>query len=292
MIHVIKNDKKYPFSRGILARSLNSSGLSLKEAYELANKTRNDLEHSGKEVVLSSELKRIISHSLKELGHYMPNKYYLMRSTIKNTSMPLFILVGGGSGVGKSTISVEIAHRLGITRVVGTDTVREIMRSIISRNLIPTLHKSSFEAGSCLNNIVVDDKQIYAFQQQASLVAEGVLAVMRRATKEGLKMVINGVHLVPGFISGRLKNFRGEILQYILDIPDVEQHKNQFYERERGSLRNPERYVENMDSIRKTHEYILNMAKKNDVKIIENTNFEKTMRVILDDIMNTLEGRL
>ncbi len=292
MINVIKNEKKYPFSRGILARSLNSSGLSLKEAYELANRARDQLEESGKEVILSSELKKIISKFLREMGYYMPNKYYLMRSAIKNTSMPLFILIGGGSGVGKSTISVEVAHRLGITRVVGTDTVREIMRSIISRNLIPPLHKSSFQAGGALNNILVEDKQTYGFQQQASLVAEGVLAVMRRATKEGLKMVINGVHLVPGFISGRLKSFRGEILQYILDIPDVEQHKNQFYERERGSLRNPERYVENIDSIRKTHEYILNMAGKNNVKIVDNVNFEKTMRIIMDDIMNTLEGRL
>jgi 2-phosphoglycerate kinase len=292
MLYIVKNDKKFPFSRGIFARSLTSSGLSLEKAYEIANKTREELTKAGKDVILSTEMKEIIADKLSQQGYKLEKRNYLVRSAIKNSTTPLFIMIGGGSGVGKSTISAEIGHRLGITRVVSTDTVREIMRSIISKELIPTLHSSSFEAGDSLQTPLVEDRSMYAFQQQASLVCEGVIAVMRRAIKEGLKMVINGVHLIPGFIRGRLKLYGADLLQYILDIPDVEQHKNQFYERERGSLRDPERYIRNIDNIRNAHRYILTMAKRNDVRIIKNTDFETSLREILEDAMGKLEGRL
>ncbi len=292
MLYIVKNNKKFPFSRGIFARSLTSSGLSLEKSYEIANNTRDQLTAAGKDVILSTELKEIISQKLLKEGYRLENRNYLVRSAIKNSTKPLFIMIGGGSGVGKSTISAEIGHRLGITRLVSTDTIREIMRAIISKELIPTLHTSSFEAGGSLKTPLVDDRQMYAFQQQASLVCEGVIAVMKRAIEEGLKMVINGVHLIPGFIRGRLKLYGADLLQYILDIPDVEQHKNQFYERERGSLRDPERYVRNMDNIRRAHEYILTMAAKNDVKIIKNTDFETSLKEILEDSMSRLEGRL
>lgn len=292
MFYIVKNEKKFPFSRGIFARSLTSSGLSFDQAYELANETRRELNESGKELVLSRELAELISQKLGGLGLDMARRNYVVRHAIKNSTTPLFIMIGGGSGVGKSTVASEIAHRLGITRVVSTDVVREIMRSIISKELIPTLHTSSFEAGNSVNLPLEEDAQLYGFKQQASLVCEGVLAVMRRGIKEGLKMVINGVHLVPGFLKGRIKTYGADTLQYVLDIPDVERHKNQFYERERGSLRDPERYVENIDDIRITHEYIIRMAKKHDIKVIRNTDFENTLKEIMEDAINRLEGRI
>jgi 2-phosphoglycerate kinase len=293
MVYVVKHDNKFPFSRGILARSIANSGISLEEAYQMVEETKEKLENSGNEVILSKEIKDLVSAKLLELGYEKQNRYYLTRSAIKNSSKPLLILIGGGSGVGKSTISSEVAHKLGITRVVNTDTIREIMRSIISRDLIPTLHQSSFDAWKSLKTPLVDNKQIYAFQQQVSLVSECVTAVIRRAVKEGLKMVINGVHIVPGFLKKtQMEEYGDFILQYVIDVPDVEQHKHNFYKREEGSSRDPERYIENIDNIRWTHEYILNMAKRNDVKIIENTEFERVIGMILDDIIDELNGRL
>ena len=37
---------------------------------------------------------------------------------------PLIVLVGGATGTGKSTVTTEVAYRLGITRVTSTDFVR------------------------------------------------------------------------------------------------------------------------------------------------------------------------
>lgn len=293
MIYVVKHDNKFPFSRGILARSISNSGVSPEEAYQLVEETKKELEESGNDMILSRDIKEFVSRKLVERGYDKQNRYYLTRSAIKNSSKPLLILIGGGSGVGKSTVSAEVAHKLGITRVVNTDTIREIMRSIISEDLIPTLHQSSFEAWKSLKTPLVENKQIYAFQQQVSLVSECVIAVIRRAIKEGLKMVINGVHIVPGFLKKSIISEYGDyILQYVIDVPDVEQHKQNFYKREESSSRDPERYIENIDNIRWTHDYILNMAQRNNVKIVENIDFDKLVIMILDDIIDKLNGRL
>lgn len=293
MIYVVKHDNKFPFSRGILARSISNSGVSPEEAYQLVEETKKELEESGNDMILSRDIKEFVSRKLVERGYDKQNRYYLTRSAIKNSSKPLLILIGGGSGVGKSTVSAEVAHKLGITRVVNTDTIREIMRSIISEDLIPTLHQSSFEAWKSLKTPLVENKQIYAFQQQVSLVSECVIAVIRRAIKEGLKMVINGVHIVPGFLKKSIISKYGDyILQYVIDVPDVEQHKQNFYKREESSSRDPERYIDNIDNIRWTHDYILNMAQRNNVKIVENVDFDKLVIMILDDIIDKLNGRL
>ena len=66
---------------------------------------------------------------------------------MERLDVPLVILIGGATGVGKSTIATQLAARLGIVRVVATDAIREVMRSMLSPELMPTLHTSSFHAG-------------------------------------------------------------------------------------------------------------------------------------------------
>ncbi len=288
MIHVTKGNKHFPFSKGIMARSIFSSGLSVEEAYEIVQNIMDRLEEGVIKEIPSSELKRMISEVLLNRGHKTVERHYRVRSEIKYFETPIFILIGGGPGVGKSTLSSEVGHRLGINRVIGSDTIREIIRSIISQELIPTLHTSTFMACDKLKTPFVNNKLIYAFEQQVNLVSGGINSVMKRGMKEGLNMVINGVHIVPGFIDID-ENECHHLYQYVLDVPDMEQHISHFYSREEGSMRSPHRYINNIDRIRGLQDYILDMADKNDVKILENVSFEKTLDTILDDVITGIE---
>ena len=58
------------------------------------------------------------------------------------------MLIGGAPGTGKSTVATQVAHRLGITRIVSTDAVRQVMRAVIARELVPHVHTSSFDAAA------------------------------------------------------------------------------------------------------------------------------------------------
>ena len=50
------------------------------------------------------------------------------------------MLIRGQSKTGKTTLALEVAHRLGIGRVVSTDSIRQIMRIMLSPELAPEIH--------------------------------------------------------------------------------------------------------------------------------------------------------
>ena len=102
-------------------------------------------------------------------------------------------------GTGKSTVATEAAYRLGITRVTSTDFVRQTMRAFFSRDFMPSIHYSSFEAGDALHE-PEGDPALQGFQEQTRNVLVGVHAALERALEEGWSMVLEGLHLVPGLI--------------------------------------------------------------------------------------------
>lgn len=292
MIYVRKGEQKFPFSRGILARSISRSGLSISKSYEIVRDIKSDLQEGGIEEIKSDELKDIVCEKLLERGRKKEERYYRVRREIKYLDEPIFVLVGGGPGVGKSSISIDVGHRLGISRVIGTDTIREIMRSILPENLVPTLHASTFMAKDKLRAPGVSNKLIHAFEEQTRLVCEGISAVMKRGEKEGLSMILDGVHMVPGFVESSLNRNPKYFFRYVIDVPDREQHIQHFYAREESSRRDPERYVDEIDNIRGIHEYIMEMAEREGVKIIENKSYDETLETILKDVMTKLEEEI
>ena len=111
------------------------------------------------------------------------------------------ILIGGATGVGKSTIATQLAARLGIVRVVATDAIREVMRSMLSPELMPTLHTSSFHADQALREPPGKsaDALLLGFREQTAAVSVGINALIERAATEGTGIIIEGAHIVPGF---------------------------------------------------------------------------------------------
>lgn len=43
-------------------------------------------------------------------------------------------------------MAFELASRLGLKNLISTDMIREVMRKIVSQELSPVIHKSSFNA--------------------------------------------------------------------------------------------------------------------------------------------------
>ena len=293
MIHVKDGRQEFPFSRGIMAKSLTGAGLPVSEAYEVVKRVEEELRREEVEEIHTDQLRQRVSRKLLQGGWRTEERFYRVRRRIKYLDEPIFILLGGATGVGKSSIAAELGHRLGIERVIGTDTVREIMRSIIPQNLIGPLHESSFEAGDSLQSEWVEHKRLYAFQQQVEVVCEGVTAVLKRGVKEGLNMVLNGVHIVPGFLEESvLKNMPGTVFPYVLSVPDRERHAMFFYEREKGTRRQADRYTERLDDIRRLQEFIVEAAEQNDVPVIENREYEQTLQTLVEQVISGLSEEI
>ncbi|MFP3871484.1 MAG: ATP cone domain-containing protein [Candidatus Natronoplasma sp.] len=287
MKRVSKEGRKYPFSKGILASSLDITGLPLDEIYELVKEI--DRELKGVEEIPSKEIKEKVREKLLERGLEKEERFYRVSRQLRYLDRPLLIVVGGGPGVGKSTLSAELGHRLDITRIIGSDTIREIMRTMVSRELIPTLYESTFMTDQKVKAPFVKDRLIYGFDQQVSVVSMGVRAVIDRGIKEGLNTIINGVHIVPGYLDLDEREDDCFVFQYVLEVPDLEEHMERFVTRAQGSRRDPDRYINRIEKIREIQEYTIKRGKANGAKIIKNVSMEKTIREMMDDIITNLE---
>lgn len=290
MIIVVDPEKKtkIPFSRGILTRSITSTGVDVGIAYSIAAEIVKELERKKVKVITKDEIrkmayKKLLDHGLKDAA-----RKYLFWHELRRLKYPMIILLGGATGVGKSTLATELAFRLGIRTVIGTDTVREVMRKIISKELLPAIHTSSFLAWRELRNLPKDvDPLIYGFESQVRYVTVGINAVVERSYKEGFNTIIEGIHLVPGYVSLNDRSF-----MYLITVKNSEALEARFYERARYSLRPAEYYVKNIDNIMHIQEYLIERAKEYGIPIIENIELEQSINSIMNNLMEEIPKRL
>ncbi len=162
--------------------------------------------------------------------------------------MPLVVLIGGATGVGKSTIATQIATRLGIVRVIPSDAVREVMRGLFSRELMPTLYTSSFDADSALREPPTrGGPVVVGFREQTAAVTVGLRALMERAAVEGTSMIIEGAHVVPGFVDVARFVERVLAVPVVITVEDEQIHRNHFAARSADSAARPfDRYLEQL----------------------------------------------
>ncbi len=202
------------------------------------------------------------------------------------------LLIGGATGTGKSTIATEAAHRLGITRVTSTDFIRQTMRAFFSREFMPSVHYSSFEAGLALTKAEEEetgDPRLLGFLDQTRNVLVGVEAALDRALAEGWSMVLEGVHLVPGMIATRRDD--AIVVHCIVSIDDEQLHRSNFWVRDSvaDGLRPLERYLDGMQEIRLIQEALLERAGRFDVPVIENVTLDQAIGEVLDLVLSGAE---
>jgi 2-phosphoglycerate kinase len=281
-----------PYSKGLMARALTAVGLREDEAYELARRTESDLAQRGEVSVDLDRLQELASDHLgAERGPRAIRQLRRLRD-LQELDLPVILLVGGGTGTGKSTVATEVAYRLGITRVTSTDFVRQTMRAFFAKEFMPSIHYSSFEAGLGLTKAEEEesgDAALLGFLDQTRNVLTGVEAALQRALDEGWSMVLEGVHLVPGMITTELKG--ALVVQCVLAIHDEEIHKTHFWIRDATSegVRPVDRYIAGMPEIRMIQEYVLERAARNDVPVIENETQTEAIGAVMNLVLEQAE---
>jgi 2-phosphoglycerate kinase len=209
---------------------------------------------------------------------------------VERLDVPLVILIGGATGVGKSTIATQLATRLGIVRVVATDAVREVMRAMFSDELMPSLHTSSFQAGGTLRESGLQgiDRVIAGFREQTAAVSVGLNAFLERAALEGTSVIIEGAHMVPGFID--VDSTRGRILAIplVVTVEDEEVHRSHFAVRGNDVTSRPaERYAKGFENIRRIQKFIRSQALSHGVPVIPNYSLDQAIAAVLDLVVES-----
>ena len=282
---------KEPFSKGILSRSLNVADIGSERAYDIASDIEEKLIKDNITEIANYDLADVVLNHLKTVDPKMAEKYRNWRS-LRKSEKPLIILIGGASGVGTSSMAFELANRLRLKNLISTDMIREVMRKIVSKDLSPVIHKSSFDAHESIRTPAIGtDSVIEGFISHVDVVNVGIEAIIERSVKEGISTIIEGVHIVPGFIRNDLMD-NNNIIIFTLTVEDEESHKQRFYSRCRQPwVKRPlERYMDNFGTIRKTQQFLVEQAKIHDARIINNVDINETIDIMISDILEKFGG--
>ncbi len=286
----------FPYSRGILAQSLMAVGLGPEMSHGLAKRTEDVLWRSGRREVSRGTVRDVVKTLLlREAGEEFAQRYELMRS-VRRPHKPIVVLIGGAPGVGKSTLASELAYRLGISRIVSSDSVRQALRSLVSAEFSPTLHSSSFTAWRA--ELLPSDRATAkpkrkrvarGFQRQAQQLSTAMLAIIERNIQEALSLVVEGIHLVPGMMPHRSLH-DATVIELVLVVKDETIHRSHFSNRDVQThhRRGRERYLSHFDEIRMLQDFTAERAKREGVPVIEMSDFDYAVDQAVERVLETV----
>ncbi len=273
---VIHRGHGLPYSKGLMSQTLSATGLSPQRSFELAREVERRLEERPERTVDLSALRALAEDVLREAEGEGSVRRYRDWHRLDRLDRPLIVMIGGAAGVGKSTLATMLAHRLGITRVIATDVIRQVLRAFFTHEAMPIVHHSAFEIGPD------------GFRDQAELVGTGIAAIVERAGAERTPMVVEGVHAVPGALSEE-QRASCVAVEALITVGDEELHRGHFSLR--GAARPAERYLDRFDDIRTLQEDLATRARKDGVTVIDNTGADETLRLLMGLVLDTV-GKL
>jgi 2-phosphoglycerate kinase len=246
-----------PFSKGVLSQSLLAAAIDPHDAFDVAREIERELIRRRVREFHRAELRALTFETLSRTMGLQAAERYLVWRRYQEPDRPVVVLLGGAAGVGKTSLALEVAHRLGIGRVLSSDSVRQIMRIMLSPDLAPAIHGSSYDAYKLFPaEALGDDPVIEGFRAQTATVSVGVRASLDRATL------------------------------------DAEAYAGRFASREAGQKQRPaHRYLENLDAILRIQDHLLDGAERYGVPIVDNDSFERAVLLIIRHLTETLRKR-
>ncbi len=274
------NGTESAFSRGKHQRYLQSSAIRAEDAEQITTSIYNQLLASGVSSITTRQLGYLTYLCLQqELGKTEASQY-LSWTEFQHSDRPLLLLICGAVGSGKSSIANEIGHRLEIVRTQSTDMLREVMRSMIPRKLMPVLHCSSFDAWRTLP---IQDKKdrnkdllvAEGYRVQTDLLALACEAVMLRAIRESTPLILEGVHVHPSLVQTLPHDTDAVVVHVTLGVMQEKELKARLLGRGTNEPRRRARkYLNKFDSIWRLQSVVLSEAERCDTPIIPNVDRE------------------
>lgn len=291
---IVISDKKsgLPFSKGILASSISVTGLDIITAHKIALDIQ---EYLLKNKILSislDELRSLVFRFIKDEVNLEYAEKYLLWQSVGKLRKPIIILIGGATGVGKSTIATILSNRLNIPRVASSDAIREVMRASVSERLIRPLRGSSYSA---YKNLILPpsgvEPVILGFREQVMAVIVGIDAIITRSIEEKSDIIIEGAHVVPGYLDMRKYLSKALIEHIVITVKERATHREHFSKRtfETQGSRPIQKYIKHLDKIRMIQNYIEGLAKKHKIKIIDNYSLDHTVNEVLELIFQRVK---
>jgi len=282
-----------PFSKGVLSQSLLAAAIDPNEAFDVARDIEVELVRREIREMDRHELRRLAYEALARRSGEQTAERYLVWRKYQEPERPVILLLGGATGVGKTEIALEVAHRLGIGRMLSTDSIRQIMRITLSPEIAPAIHGSSFDCYRLLSpETLSGDPCIAGFRAQAQTVAVGIRASMDRAVRENASLVLDGVSLVPGLLDASHYAASADVFFLIVATLDEDALAERFEARAVAARRRDARvYLDHLRDILRIQDHLLELADRHDVPIVDNVDFDRSVIAVIRHVTESLRQK-
>jgi len=289
---VVSGGRSDPFSTNRLLRFAMTAGLAPDDAIGLAHHVEAALRGLGVASIEERDAEAIVRDVLRTEFGERASRRYALTASIRTSHRPLLVLIGGATGTGKSTLATELAFRLGISLVTSTDMVREAMRSVLSREVVPGLHDHSFRGIALGGHSLSDPRErvLAGFHQQADQVAVGVRAIVRRAARESTSMVIEGTHLRPPFHRYVPADVQVVLSGLVLAVPSSRVHERRFPKRAKAQQhRKAQDYLESFQAVRWIHDDLLAEAEEHSAVVVPSESLDESIDQVIEVLSRTID---
>lgn len=286
------------FSRLEYQHGLETIGLTNEEAMDIMTTVYKHLVDRHIVKMTSRRLGKLTYRYLRqssELGPAVAKRWLVWRDFI-NSGRPIIFLIGGTAGCGKSTVATMLASRLDIVRTQSTDMLREVMRIMMPKQLMPVLHTSSFAAWTALpgnpetsHDHVSETLLVNGYRSQADLLAVAIEAVVQRALRESVSLILEGVHIHPAIVENLSKTTDTIVIPIMLGVLKRKQLQRRISGRgTHAPQRRSDRYLKHFDEIWRLQSYLLSEADHANIPIVTNSDRDKVFREIMRITIETL----
>ncbi|MGY5872284.1 MAG: hypothetical protein RTV72_08575 [Candidatus Thorarchaeota archaeon] len=286
-------DQEIPFPLTTIRGRLRLSGLSEDAILEIISSLKH--QSSSQHILSESELTDFIEDGLSSQSSEIIKSYemltmYEQLRGLSDDVPPIILALEGASATGKSLLAIDLVQDLVSTRFISTDTVRQILRGVFTKEEHPELYCHTYQAYKHRQAGDGDlDQIVRGYIAQCELIGPPVGEMVKRIHDEGAMAVVEGVHLQPGSINNLSKG----TLEILIN-PDEATHKAMFTSKySAGKLKsvskNSTTREEEFQSTRKIQEYMIGEAERHNVSIVDLESYEESRSTISRLVIDRIE---
>ncbi len=284
-------DREIPYPLSTISGRLRLSGLTDSTVAEMLTSLKK--KYSSKKTTLTEqELLQVIREVINEESPDIVERYDILTTYeqlrgVHEDIPPLIVVLEGASATGKSMLALDLIPALSTTRIISTDSIRQILRVIYSQKDYPELYCHTYQAHKYKQSGSSELQPIIrGFLAQLDLISPHIKHLTKRILSEGAIGIVEGVHILPG----SLQTLDAGVLEILVN-PSEEIHRAMFISKKSGgklkSVSDDSNVrLEEFHSTRMIQEYMIRHAKEHEISIIDlksyNEAFETISKLIVE----------
>ncbi|MBD3404748.1 MAG: hypothetical protein GF411_01275 [Candidatus Lokiarchaeota archaeon] len=273
-----------PFPLVVLTGRMRLSGLS----WVLAENITQQIRQQRPSNLIQACTEHISSFSSEAAEKFVVLTQF-SKSSEKQTPS-IILAIEGSSATGKSILAMGLLRALSASRIVSTDTIRQVLRVKGSSEKHPELYCHTYQAHKHKQTGSKDlDPIVRGFLAQCELITPTISRLVERLVNEGTTGLIEGVHIVPGNLQKL-----GEGIIEVLIHPSQKIHEGMFISKGKDTKlktvsKEESIRVAEYEATRKIQDFMFQRAEMNNCHIVEMKDFDKAESMICDIVYSKVK---